>query len=256
MGQNILELTPPKPDAQISYGVSPFQFGHLRVPEGAGPHPVAIVIHGGYWRAAYDLLHIGHLCEALRQKGCATWSLEYRRIGNPGGGYPGTFDDVLAGARHLESIAAAHRLDLRRVAVTGHSAGGHLALYLGIKQPLPLRGVVALAPVADLRRAFELELSHNAAQELIGGPPGKFPDRYRAASPIEMLPAHLPQRLLHGDADDVVPIELSRRYESAARAAGDDCRLIPLPGSGHFELIDPRTKQFAVVRDALFELIS
>ena len=256
MAQDILELPPPRPGARIAYGTSEFQFGHLRVPQGAGPHPVVIVIHGGYWRAAYSLEHIGHLCQALREKGMATWSLEYRRVGNPGGGFPGTFEDVLAGVRHLERIAAAYRLDVKRVAVTGHSAGGQLALYIGLKHPLALRGVVALAPVADLRRAWELKLSGNVAAELLGGGPADVPERYRATSPIEMLPARLPQRLIHGDADTVVPIELSRRYDAAAHEHGDDCRLIVLPGAGHFELIDPRTREFAVVHCTLAELVT
>ena len=256
MPQQILELPAPPPDVRISYGESPFQFGHLRLPKNAGPHPVAIVLHGGFWRAAYDLLHIGHLCHALRDSGCATWSLEYRRLGNPGGGYPGTLDDVLAGAAYLGRIAAGHSLDLRRVVVAGHSAGGHLALYAGIRKPLPLRGVVALAPVADLRRAFELRLSNNVTRDLLGGSPGEVPGRYRAASPSEMLPARLPARLLHGISDTVVPIDLSRRYETAPLALGDDCRLIPIPGAGHFELIDPRTKPFSVVRETLIDLLA
>src|SRR6204780_3784022 len=103
--QSILELAPPPPGQKIQYGDGEFQFGELRVPSGRGPHPAAIVIHGGYWRAAYDLKHIGHLCAALVKEGIATWSLEYRRIGNAGGGWPGTFDDVRAGAAHLSKIA-------------------------------------------------------------------------------------------------------------------------------------------------------
>src|ERR1700722_19395181 len=102
---SILDVPPALPGARIAYGRGEFQFGELRVPTGTGPHPVAIVIHGGYWRAAYDLKHIGHLCGALVRAGMAAWSLESRRLGNPGGGWPGTFDDVKAGAAHVAQLS-------------------------------------------------------------------------------------------------------------------------------------------------------
>jgi dipeptidyl aminopeptidase/acylaminoacyl peptidase len=250
--RGILELPPPPPGVRIAYGSGACQFGELRLPPGAGPHPVAIVIHGGFWRSAYSLDHLGHFCEALRNAGLAAWSLEYRRLGNPGGGWQGTFEDILTGSAHALKLP---QVDARRAVITGHSAGGQLALYAGCRKPLPLRGVVALAPVADLRRAWELKLSNGAVAELLGGAPDQVPERYRHASPIEMLPARLPQRLIHGAGDDTVPLELSRRYEKAAIEKGDDCRLIALPGAGHFELIDPRAKEFPVVRDALLALL-
>src|SRR5271168_2443780 len=194
--QSILDLAPPPPGRRFAYGPGPFQFAELRVPAGAGPHPVAIVIHGGYWRARYDLLHIGHLCAALTREGIATWSLEYRRLGNPGGGWPGTFDDVRTGAAHISKIAAENQLDMTRVIAMGHSAGGQLCLWLAKQRAVPLRGVVPLAPVADLRRASALRLSDNVVENLLGGSPGKVPERYRAASPIELVPLGVPQRLL------------------------------------------------------------
>jgi acetyl esterase/lipase len=167
--QDILSLAAPKADARVAYGPGEFQFADLRVPAGAGPFPVAVVIHGGFWRAAYDLTHLGRLCEALRQAGVATWSPEFRRIGHAGGGWPGTFEDVRAGAAYLAKIAGVRRLDLGRVVAVGHSSGGHLALWLGAEKPLALRGVVALAAVADLRRAWELKLSRGVSGELLGG---------------------------------------------------------------------------------------
>ena len=203
--QSILEIPPAAPGVPIAYGSGEFQFGELSMPEGKGPHPVAIVIHGGYWRARYDLRHIGHFCVALAKSGIAAWSLEYRRLGNEGGGFPGTFDDVRAGAAHLRKIAEEHSLDMKRVSATGHSAGGHLALWLAKQRVVPLRGVVPLAPVGDLRRAWELKLSGNVVDEFLGGSPDKVPERYRAASPIEMLPLGVKQRVIHGDRDDVVP---------------------------------------------------
>jgi acetyl esterase/lipase len=253
--QSILDLPPPPAGDRVHYGPGDFQFGELRVPAGRGPHPVAIVIHGGYWRARYDLAHIGHLCAALTREGLATWSLEYRRIGNPGGGWPGTFDDVLAGAAHLEKIAEANRLDLKRVAATGHSAGGHLVLWLAKQRKISLRGVVPLAPVADLRRAWELKLSNSVVAEFLGGSPQAVPDRYGAASPIELAPLGVRQRLLHGANDDVVPISMSRAYVAAARAKGDDATLTEPEGAGHFELIDPRSSAWPMVRDVVLALL-
>jgi dipeptidyl aminopeptidase/acylaminoacyl peptidase len=249
---SILDLPPPPPGQRIAYGADPNQFGHLRMPPGAGPHPVAIVLHGGFWRAAYDLLHIGHLCEAITRAGIATWSLEYRRIGQPGGAWPGTFEDVRAGAAHLLRIPG---LDTRRVAAIGHSAGGHLALWLAAERPVPLRGAVSLAGVADLRRAFELGLSRGVVRELMGASPEEAPDRYRLASPIERLPVPVPLRLLHGIEDDIVPIEIARRFHDAALRKGVDVRLAALPGAGHFELIDPRSSAWPPVLGVLESLL-
>jgi acetyl esterase/lipase len=184
-----MQDVPPAPSGtRIAYSRGEFQFGDLRVPSGRGPHPVAIVIHGGYWRARYDLTEVEHLCTAVTRQGLATWSLEYRRIGNPGGGWPGTLDDVRTGAAHLEKIAAERALDLKRVVAMGHSAGGHLVLWLAKQNAIALRGIVALAPVADLRRAWELKLSDTAVADLLGGSPQDLSDRYRSASPIELVP--------------------------------------------------------------------
>jgi acetyl esterase/lipase len=251
----ILDLTPPPADARLAYGEAPQQFGDLRLPKGAGPHPVAIVIHGGYWRSAYGLDHIGNMCAALTRAGVTTWSLEYRRIGDPGGAWPGTAEDVLRGAEYLRNLAQRYPLDLTRVVAVGHSAGGQLALWLAAQHQIPLRGVVSLAGVADLHRAWELGLSRGAVAELLGGSPENQPKRYHLASPIELLPLGVPERLLHGTRDDVVPIEISRRFQAAAAAAGDDARLIELPDAGHFDLIDPRTRAWTQVEAAVRDLL-
>lgn len=255
MAQSILEIPAAPPGVRIAYGSNEFQFGELYAPEGKGPHPAAIVIHGGYWRARYDLRHIGHFCAALAKRGIACWCLEYRRLGNPGGGFPGTFDDVRAGAMHLAKIAKEQSVDVKHVVATGHSAGGHLALWLAKQNAAPLRGVVSLAPVANLRRAWEWKLSGNVVEEFLEGSPAQAPERYRAASPMEMLPLGVKQRLIHGDRDDVVPVAMSREYAAAARAAGDDCTLTEPGGAGHFELIDPRSSAWASVRDTIEGLL-
>jgi acetyl esterase/lipase len=253
---SIQDVPPAPPGTRIVYSRGEFQFGELRVPSGSGPHPVAIVIHGGFWRARYDLTEVGHLCEAVTRQGLATWSLEYRRIGNSGGGWPGTLDDVRTGAAHLEKIAAERSLDLKRVVAMGHSAGGHLVLWLAKQNAIALRGLVALAPVADLRRAWELKLNNTVVADLLGGSPQDLPDRYRSASPVELVPLGVAQRVLHGANDDIVPVEISRRYVAAAKKSGDDSKLIEVAAAGHFELIDPRSSAWPVVKKAVLELVN
>jgi acetyl esterase/lipase len=255
LSPSILDLPSPPADARIRYGTAPQQFGDLRLPPGAPPYPVVIVIHGGFWRAAYGLEHIGHLCAALARAGAATWSLEYRRMGDPGGGWPAAGQDAALGAAYVTTLARRYPLDLQRRVAVGHSAGGHLALWLAAQHQVALRGVVSLAGVADLGRAWELDLSRGAVGELLGGSPQQAAERYRQADPMEWLPLRVPQRLLHGARDDTVPVEISRRYAAAAAAAGDDVRLIELPDAGHFELIDPRAGEWPVVQAAVMELL-
>lgn len=256
-GRDILFQPAPPYHHKIAYGEGQHHFGYLRVPKSKGPHPVAIVIHGGFWRAAFDLEHSGHMCAALTRAGLATWSLEYRRIGHEGGGWPGTCEDVLRGALHVRNFAEQHGLDASRMLAIGHSAGGHLALWLAAQKELRLRGVVSLAGVADLRRAYELQLSNNVVRDLMGGlSPDDAPAEYRKASPIELLPLGIPVRLIHGDNDEIVPIEISRRYEAAAHKAGDlSTKLVPLPGANHFPVITPESAEWAVVERAALELI-
>lgn len=252
MSEDILDLPPPPADERIPYGGHPLQFGDLRLPTGPGPYPLVIYVHGGFWRARYDLTHAGHPCAALTAAGIATWNVEYRRIGN-GGGWPETFLDVAAAADHARELASRHPLDLERAIAVGHSAGGHLALWLAGRDrippgttlhrpvPVPLRGAVSLGGVVDLRRTWELRLSGGVVRELVGATPDEAPERYAAASPPELLPLGVPQTLIHGTEDESVPYELSVRYHAAATAAGDEVTLIPLEGVGHFEPVDPRS---------------
>jgi acetyl esterase/lipase len=249
VAQEILTLSPPKATARIPYGKAPQQFGDLFLPHAAGPQPAVIFIHGGFWRNAYSLDHVAHLCAALARAGAAVWSLEYRRLGDPGGDWAGISDDIVRGAQRLVPLAQRYTLDLKRVIAAGHSAGGQLALWLAAQQAVDLRGVVPLAAISDLRRAYALQLNGGVVGELLGGSPDRVPQRYAAASPVELLPIPAPQRVVHGTADNVVPFEMSRRFAKASRNA----KLIPLPGVGHFDLIDPRAKIWPTVQKNILE---
>jgi acetyl esterase/lipase len=266
MSESILSQAPPAADARIVYGPDPLHFGDIRLPSGPGPHPVVVVVHGGFWRARYDLEHIGHVCAALTKRGLATWNIEYRRIGDAGGGWPGTFHDVANAADYVRTLAPEYKLDLSRVVALGHSAGGHLAMWLAARSripaadalftsnPLPLRGVVSLAGVVDLQQAYALRLSQQVVSDLIGGAPAEYPDRYRSASPAALLPLGLPQILIHGTKDGPVPFQISADYVRAAQAAGDSATLIALEGAHHFEVIDPSSAEWSAVEQAALSL--
>jgi acetyl esterase/lipase len=222
------------------------------LPAGAGsPWPVAVLIHGGFWRARYRLRLEDALAGDLAQRGWAVWNLEYRRLGSRScGGWPETFEDVAAGIDRLGELE--EPIDLARVFAIGHSAGGHLAFWAAARRGLPVgapgceprirpAGAVAQAGVVDLREALRLHLSGDVVRRLLDGPPGKHPERYDAASPIERLPLGVPQLLVHGLDDDVVPVSIARGYHSRAQDAGDPCELVELPGVGHMEHLDPRS---------------
>jgi acetyl esterase/lipase len=226
--EEILTDPPPPPaDARLAYGPEPLQFGDLRLPACESP-PLAVVIHGGYWKAIYNLIHTGHLCRALTEQGIATWNVEYRSVGVPGGGWPAAGEDVL---RAVE-FAAELQIDHARVVLVGHSAGGQLALWAGKRTLLP---VVALAPVSDVRES--------AQRTGPDGAPAQFmaPEHFAEGSPLELLPLGVPQIVIHGTEDDGVPYAMSERYVAAA---GGEAELVALKGTGHFEAIDPLAPEF------------
>jgi dipeptidyl aminopeptidase/acylaminoacyl peptidase len=236
-------LTDPPPaaaDARVVYGPEPQQYGDLRVPAGDGPFPLALVLHGGYWQATYNLIHTGHLCEALRNAGIASWNVEYRRVGDPGGEWPAAGEDLELALAQAERLPFAH--DGRAVLV-GHSAGGQLALWAAKRTGLP---VVALAPVSDVRDAVERRGPESA--------PGRFMAREHFAdgSPLELLPLGARQIVVHGTADDSVPYEMSLRYVNAARG---EAELVTLDDLGHFEPIDPQAPAFAETLAAVERLL-
>jgi len=253
--EDILTLAPPKADVRIPYGSDANQFIDLRTPKQKGPHPVAICIHGGYWRARYDLEYLGHMGAALTAKGITTANLEYRRVGNTGGGWPATFSDIRAAYQFVIQNAARYEIDVKRVIVLGHSAGGQLALCLAARES-GLRAAVSLAGVVDLQRAYELHLSNDAVVEFLGGTPKEVPDHYREADPMKLTIT--PQQwLVHGAKDDIVPPELSREYVKAKAKTtpktSEDAKLVMIEKAGHFEIVDPRARAWADVEKIVLE---
>jgi acetyl esterase/lipase len=225
----------------VAYGDHPSQFIEIQRPVGDAAPPVVVLIHGGFWRLPWDRTLMEPLAEDLLGRGFATVNVEYRRLGEQGGGWPGTCEDVRAALR-----AAPHELDVSRLALVGHSAGGHLALWAAHHALTPVRLVVSQAGVCDLRAAAREGLDGSAdrlpaAVEFMGGDADARYSEYARAAPIEMLPLgpSVHQLVVHGDADDRVPFQQTVDYVAAARAAGDSAELAAFTGMGHFELIDP-----------------
>lgn len=272
------EKRSPTTPMRLAYGSEYLQFGDLYLPEErAGPYAVIPLIHGGYWRARYDLTLMHGLAEDLAQRGYAAWNIECRRVGDKGGAWPGTFLDVARSIDYLRVLAPRYQLDLQQVVPVGHSAGGHLAFWLaarpriGANSPvagssvaaregepttsLPLAGAISLAGVLDLETAWRLHLSNNAVVELLGEKFPNAPERYAAASPAAMLPLGVPQILIHGTRDSHVPIEISRGYAAKAKSLGDAVTYLELEGIDHFDVINPRSTAWKKTVETLQELL-
>jgi acetyl esterase/lipase len=242
-----------------SYGADRSQRADLHLPRGPGPHPVMVLIHGGSWTARYGRIVMRGLAGDLLGRGWAVWNIEYRRIGN-GGGWPHTFADVAAAIDLLAELDAP--LDLDRVSVLGHSAGGHLALWAAGRERLPAgspgaidgeprvrpRQVIAQAGVCDLAGAYR-RWRGGAVRSLMGGSPEELPERYAVGDPMRLLPLGMPALLVHGTLDETVSVKLSRSYEQAALAAGSVVELVEIPGAAgrHRAHIDPRGHAWAAV---------
>jgi acetyl esterase/lipase len=246
------------------YGPHPDQFLELTLPDGrdddAGPRPVAVVLHGGFWRAAYGVELARPLARSLAGDGFAAVAVEYRRVG-AGGGWPGTLADVAAAVDALADLPAAGRLDLTGIAVVGHSAGGHLAAWTAGRHRLPagapgagprvrVAAAVLQSGVLDLELAHEQHLGDGAVAGLLGGPPAAVPDRYAAADPVRLLPTGADLLCVHAAVDDDVPLAQSERYAAAAVVAGDSVEVRVVRGD-HMHLIDPSGDAWRLVRDWL-----
>jgi acetyl esterase/lipase len=237
---------PPAPS--IRYGDERSQVGNFHLPAGDGaPWPCVALLHGGFWRSGWDRTLMTPLAHSLARRGVAVWNVDYRGTGVDGGGWPATLEDVAAA---LDQLARMEHVDTARVATCGHSAGGHLALWLAARTRLPTGApgadarvapvaAVALAGVADLVAAARDRLGDGAAQALLGGEPDSYPERYAAASPAELLPLGVPQLLVHGARDEIVPLTQSTDHAARALAAGDVVDLVTLPNDDHFDVIEP-----------------
>lgn len=272
--REVLTRPAPSPDIVLPYGEQPEQVVDVRLPgargAGAEPAPLVLVVHGGFWRAEYHRAHTGPLCAGLAEVGYATAAVEFRRTGQPTGGWPGTFDDIAHAVDRVPALvgeAARGVVDAARLVLLGHSAGGHLALWSAGRHrlpatspwhrrgPLQVRGVVTLAPIADLTAAARLDLGAGAVRALMGGSPDDVPARYAAADPMRLLPIDVPAVLVHGDLDQRVPPEQSATYHRAAEHAGDNVALRLLAGVEHFGLIDPRSAAWPAVLSAVRSLL-
>ena len=266
--QQVMASATRAPDQVIRYGEAPEQFGHLRLPHGPGPFPVVVFIHGGCWLSQFGIEHAAPLEQAFADSGYAVWSLEYRRVGNPGGGWPGTFRDIAAGADHLRTVARQHPLDLTRVIASGHSAGGFFALWLAarhklpvgseLRDPDPLRvhGVLALAPAPDLEGLHQAGVCGKVINGLMGGSPMEVPARYATASLMQLAPIDVPTEAVIGEADaSWAPV--GRAYARRATEAGDrKLHVVEVPGAGHFDVIAPFAPAWRAVMDGLRALSS
>jgi acetyl esterase/lipase len=253
-------------NCRIRYGDDAAQFGDFWLPDGEGPFPLVVFFHGGWWKSEYTLGYAGYLCAALKAEGIATWSVEYRRVGATGGGWPATFEDAASGFDYVSTLIETYFLDPARIITMGHSAGGHLAFWIAGRQHVAndseifrsvqtanLRGIVALAGAVDLRLTIDLAgdsiFAHDRDEvhRLMGGSPDDVPERYDAGNPGDLLPLQAPQFLIQGSDDDQIPPEMMSRWAARSRRAGSDVVITKIPGAGHFDVVDPSSSAWAIV---------
>ncbi len=242
----------------LAYGRDPSQEGDLWCPTGVGPHPVAVLLHGGFWYHAWERDLMDGLAGDLARRGIAVWNVEYRRVG-AGGGWPATGEDAARATDHLTALAPVYRLDLGRIALLGHSAGAQLALCVaarGRRGEVHPRLVVGLATIADMEEAMAAGTGGGSVSRLLtanlgGGDENDLEVALVESSPRARLPIGVPQILAHAVDDDVVPPSQTTVYAEAARVAGDDVTVLDIDAGGHFALIDPGSSAWATVVRAI-----
>ncbi len=240
----------PAPDVRIAYGADPEQFVELRVPTGGRRHPVVMLIHGGCWLSQYDVSHLAAAAESLRQQGVATWAVEYRRAGHAGGGDPGSFDDIRAAYDLLIAQGRARHLDRSRIVLMGHSAGGHLALWLASEPGVKVRGTVGLAAVTDPASFAQPTGCGAGITRFMGGAPQALAEAYAARSPVARAAPRTNVILLAARDDRIVPKSQVDAYLS--RFPGTVTKEVP---GGHFDLVAPWTEAWRAVRAELETLL-
>ncbi len=263
---DLLSRPRPHASARIAYGRDPSQIVDLWLPEGPGPHPVVVLIHGGCWTASVANLSImDFAAEDLRTRGIAVWNIEYRRLGQPGGGYPGTYQDVAAALDRLPAEAKARGLNPGPYVVAGHSAGGHLALWsaaraklpasspLFVTHPLAVKAVVDIAGIANLKTDTGTACGPDTVAAMAGAPSPGRPDIYADTSPAALAPLGVRTFVIHGANDSTVAPSVGAAYAALARARGDTVDLLSPPG-GHVEEIAPGTPAWRTISDLIVSL--
>lgn len=260
--QDYLALSGSAPTQHVAYGPAPSQFAELFQPSGDGPFPVAVIVHGGCWTKEFGgITQMHNMAGALRQQGIAVWNVEYRRFDEEGGGYPGMYHDVGTALDRLRALAPERRLDLSRIVLVGHSAGGHLAQWaasrarlprsspLYVADPLPVPTVISLGGLADLRNEQSLiktSCDRDMAQ-LAGTASAARPDIFADTSPAELLPAGVRTVLIHGEFDTISPLRAGQAYARRAQAAGDHAEVIVLPGGSHYDEVAASSPSWTIV---------
>ncbi len=255
------------PDHRISYGKDALQFGDLYLPKRNGALPVVVLIHGGCWLAELPGPELmDPMAGDLRDRGYAVWNIEYRRIGHQGGGYPGTFTDAGAAVDALRDLAPRYHLDLARVVLVGHSAGGHLAAWVAARSrivassplhtahPLAVHGVVSLSGILDLAAYRESGGDACGGPQTIDGLVGEHANPYANTSPSQLLPIGVRQAIISGETDRIVAPRFGHDFAKQAKAAGDDVDDTEIQGAGHFDLIDPKAPAWTAVVAAIEKL--
>ncbi|MGZ8282845.1 MAG: alpha/beta hydrolase family protein [Allosphingosinicella sp.] len=257
---DLLERERSQPDEAIRYGDDPLQVVDLWRPAGDGPHPTVLMVHGGCWQTEIaDRTIMNWIADDLRRRGIAVWNIDYRGVDRPGGGYPGTFLDVAAAADALREHAGRHHLDISRLVAIGHSAGGHLALWLAARprlpsqsplrtaNPVPIHFVISLGGLPDLEEAARPPGSGCGADVIARLTGGRFED----TSVPRLAPLGVPQLLINGRQDRIIPTAYAEGYAAPMRERGDDVRVRMLGRTGHVELIAPETAAWAVAVEAI-----
>ena len=260
---DLVEREKPAPDATVDYGTDPYQKVDVWVPQGKGPFPTVLMVHGGCWTTSIaDRSLMNWIADDLRKDGIAVWNVDYRGVDRPGGGYPGTFTDAAAAADALKTNARKYHLDAKHVVAVGHSAGGHLALWLAARgkiartsplytrSPLKIAHAISLGGLPDLE-ATAASPDNGCGVEVVGklvGAPGSRPDVYADTSVPRLLPIGVTQDLVNGQDDKIIPLRMGTAYVAAARAKGDSAELHIVEQTGHVELVAPETAAWATTK--------